>query len=255
MDGHDPRSVSEKAVALLESNSAQYQRIYILDGIEPVPTKITDEIYLIPLVDLADRDIHRELNSQKSYKFHVNPLSPALVSSYTMSPAIVEKSDYRTTGMEYRHRQIQDIVLALTLVGPCAPSLHFLFDRIVSFPMNLQRGIGSSLVEFITSYTIQKGKYDAELAIYIVDRFLTLPERSKKRLRIALQRLNSSFRRQELADRAIEVGVALESVLARDRNAWDPISLLIRLRGSWLLGSNAETRKEISDVLNKIYSH
>jgi hypothetical protein len=68
----------------------------------------------------------------------------------------------------------------------------------------------------------------------------------------ALQRLAQAKSRADIADAALDLGVALEMVLLDGRV--EQLSLAFRTRGAWLLGKTAAARAEIHDVLKRLYN-
>jgi hypothetical protein len=78
------------------------------------------------------------------------------------------------------------------------------------------------------------------------------PQKRNKILRIPLDRLGRAGSERDFADRAIDLGIALESLLLSDN---DPAELSFRLslRGAWLIGKNEAERLEIQRSLKKLY--
>jgi len=83
--------------------------------------------------------------------------------------------------------------------------------------------------------------------------FCSLDQKTRNRLRIPIQRLNQARRRTNIADKAIDIGVALEALYLNDHSSKDQISFTFRLRAAWYLGDNHEHRKELIENFNKIY--
>jgi hypothetical protein len=84
-------------------------------------------------------------------------------------------------------------------------------------------------------------------------KFCLLDQKIRDGLRIPIQRLNQARRRKNIADKAIDLGVALEALYVNDRSSHEQISFTLRLRASWHLSDNYEHRKELIDIFNKIY--
>ena len=74
-------------------------------------------------------------------------------------------------------------------------------------------------------------------------------------LRIPLDRLDRAAGDRDLADRAIDLGIALEALLLHEQNKKDRGELRYRLslRGAWLGGVNEEERREILTSLRDVY--
>jgi hypothetical protein len=76
----------------------------------------------------------------------------------------------------------------------------------------------------------------------------------KQGLRIALERLKFALKRERLADRAIELGIALEVLLLNDHQPDMGISYMIRHRGTWLRGGSRRERQNTYDLLQDAYA-
>lgn len=70
---------------------------------------------------------------------------------------------------------------------------------------------------------------------------------------IIAERLVGSRRGPHLADRALELGIALEGVLTFGDDDTTEVSFRVRLRAAWLLGADGEARSIIFDWVKAIY--
>ncbi|CAE6971639.1 hypothetical protein R69608_07652 [Paraburkholderia nemoris] len=75
------------------------------------------------------------------------------------------------------------------------------------------------------------------------------------KLKVPLHRLNEAVKHQNNVDRALDLGIALESLLLAHQPSKEQLSLQFRLRGAWLLGKNGQHRAELFDTFNKLYSY
>ncbi|HEY5236868.1 MAG TPA: hypothetical protein VIJ62_00685 [Rhizomicrobium sp.] len=73
-----------------------------------------------------------------------------------------------------------------------------------------------------------------------------------KVLRIPLDRLGRAGREGDFADRAIDLGIALESLLLGDNDLGE-LSFRLSLHGAWLIGNDEAERLEIQKSLKKLY--
>jgi hypothetical protein len=85
------------------------------------------------------------------------------------------------------------------------------------------------------------------------DYFSIEASKRSKVLRIPLDRLSRAGRERDLADRAIDLGIALESLLLHDTGSTSELRFRLSYRGAWLLGNDAETRLEVQQSLVKLY--
>lgn len=79
------------------------------------------------------------------------------------------------------------------------------------------------------------------------------PSKRNKVLRIPLDRLGRAGRERDFADRAIDLGIALESLLLHDIDGRSELSFRLSVRGAWLLGTSHTDRLEIQSSLTKLY--
>lgn len=69
-----------------------------------------------------------------------------------------------------------------------------------------------------------------------------------------LSRLSQAKRREQIEDKILDLGIALEMALLEDNKNNDQLSLSFRLRGSWLIASDYEERQLIYHQLRDIYN-
>ena len=99
-------------------------------------------------------------------------------------------------------------------------------------------------------HDIEVPKDDAEALA--VSYFALSPQKRSKILRIPLDRLGRAGREGDFADRAIDLGIALESLLLGDNDRGE-LSFRLSLRGAWLIGKDADERLEIQKALKRLY--
>jgi hypothetical protein len=186
------------------------------------------------------------------------PPSSALVVSYRVEPFI---HDPAQTGQLREdataiHSLIADVTLALTLVGPRAPiqAAHwFILDDPDLEEASLLRGSrGHSHIEILP---FRDGNYpplDPIEAPQIVQGYLALETQTKNKVRVALERLGQAQNRRSLGDRAVELSIALETLMGD--NATTEMTHKIKVRSVRLIGGSDEVRKKNSAVMNKAYS-
>ncbi|QBR04222.1 HEPN domain-containing protein [Paraburkholderia pallida] len=85
--------------------------------------------------------------------------------------------------------------------------------------------------------------------------YLALPERIEKQLQVPLHRLNEAVRHRNSVDRALDLGIALESLLLSQQQSKDQLSLQFRLRGAWLLGKDGNERTALYKQLETLYTY
>ena len=93
---------------------------------------------------------------------------------------------------------------------------------------------------------------EAEAAAYFA-----LPAADRNRyLRIPLDRLNRALLDRDFADKAIDLGIALEALLLHESG--DPrergeLKYRLGLRAAWLLGEDAAERQKVQTTIGKLY--
>ena len=82
-----------------------------------------------------------------------------------------------------------------------------------------------------------------------------LPSSQRERFRRILDRLSQGKRRFQIADKLLDLGIALEMMLLADNANREQLSLTFRLRGSWLVSSSEEERVVNHRRLKEIYNY
>ncbi len=111
-------------------------------------------------------------------------------------------------------------------------------------------GWDSQAIEHVFHTPIAQKEYDQNLVQSIVQKFMGLSPEDRRRLYIPLNRLNTALRRNDSSDIALELGIALESLL--DPGDTD-IAYKVRQRGTYLLGGTAQEKKEKFEKLKRLY--
>lgn len=88
----------------------------------------------------------------------------------------------------------------------------------------------------------------------IYAKFSRLRQKDRDLLRIPFQRLNQARRRRNLADKAIDQGVAFEALFLNDKSHMDNISFTFRLRASLYLGQTIQERQYLMEFFTAFYS-
>ena len=87
----------------------------------------------------------------------------------------------------------------------------------------------------------------------LLDAFNALSPENKIRMNRVLSRLSQAKRRDQITDKILDLGIALEMGILNDNEKNDQLSLSFRLRGSWLIGSTYEERQDIYQRLKELY--
>jgi hypothetical protein len=87
----------------------------------------------------------------------------------------------------------------------------------------------------------------------LVSKFVELTEKDRTHLAVSLHRLNEAVRHRSEVDKALDLGIALESLLLSGKKEKEQLSLQFRLRGAWLLGRDGSHRSELYRQFQELY--
>ena len=148
--------------------------------------------------------------------------------------------------------RLREIVKCLCLINdtPVCEVASW-YECLLSTPMiGGVRAWGGQAIEQTFHFQIEPTQYDENLAREIVKGFLKLSESDRQRLHIPLSRLNSALRASDDADKALDLGIAIESLLGP---ADTDISYKVRQRGTVLLGGTPNDKRLTFDYLKSLY--
>lgn len=178
----------------------------------------------------------------------------ALLVETVIDPLFIDGETDKPVDVCSSNRELlDDVRLALSMLGPCAPlQACSWFDFKDSDIGDAQLGVtrSSSHIEIMPIQITQLEVLDAELASSLVDRYLSLEGNVKQRLRVALDRLNQGLRRFRPGDQAMEISIALETLLA---DGGTENTYKIGLRAALLLGGDTATRQENRAIVGGAY--
>jgi hypothetical protein len=84
-------------------------------------------------------------------------------------------------------------------------------------------------------------------------KFAALPKNVRAQLLVSLNRLNEATRHSNPVDKALDLGIAFESLLLSDAAENQQLGLQLRLRGAWLLGTTGDERTALSKQFRDLY--
>ncbi len=176
--------------------------------------------------------------------------------------AVAEQKDLEEKVVEpfrKEQEQLDEVRRVLSLCGPTPLIEH-------GFWIEWDKG-SSPLWYFDEQPRLQKHEYrrgagskrsplKAEQAQTIFEKYFKLSEAERRALRIPLTRLNQSMRRVDMVDRAIDLGIALESLVLSgkdDLNVQGEITYRLSHRGACFIGEDTKSRREIFHLLKAVY--
>lgn len=89
----------------------------------------------------------------------------------------------------------------------------------------------------------------------LINQFSALSPKDKTRMNRVLSRLSQAKRKNQIEDKILDLGIALEMVLLDDNTNNEQLSSTFRLRGSWLIGEDYESRQTVHGQLKEIYKY
>lgn len=186
------------------------------------------------------------------------PPKSALVANRVLKgviydPAVAQADDSKE--MTRTDELLADVTLVLTLVGPRVPIsavIWFVFDDPDLQQLGPLAGMRRSRgLEILPATPSDYPPLDATEVQELVHKFFALDEDTKQKIRLSLHRLNMAQRRRGLGDRAVELCVALETLLGGPDN--NEVTHKVTIRSALLLGGRATARLENADVVKRTY--
>lgn len=189
---------------------------------------------------------------------HINGYRPP-EAAVVLSSEIFPKS-YPNTDRGFYNQDFQplyEFCEFLTLIKSTTPvPVGAWCDLEESIPCKQLLGGGwSSPVVDVLSRNVSKitqAEWDGYKERYL--KFAKLPQDVRDSLRVPIERVNQARRRKNLADKAIDLGVACEALLLNDEANKEQISFTLRLRAALLLGSSFEERQKLLNFFSSFYS-
>ena len=153
---------------------------------------------------------------------------------------------------------LYDASLALNAIDgtSCIPYFSTAYT-LPQVPIGLFGGSGGGSPQYdVIGHKISKLTPDqADEINSVITSFLDLPDNEKTRFSRVLSRLSQAKRRQQIEDKILDLGIALEMALLDDNKNHHQLSLSFRLRGSWLIAADETERLSIYGMLRDIYDY
>ncbi|PRX27792.1 hypothetical protein B0G75_11313 [Paraburkholderia sp. BL18I3N2] len=255
--------------AFLAAESNRCIDVLLLEGVSVrETTEIVSGIFLCPLSAVPSSTLQTYLRfrgtPQPALPFSMSHLldeeerkpGAALYSIREAKPKLLDKlpsfSHPADTPTIY---QVADI---LTVAGPSSPVVFKSYSELADGEfmkghVGFSWGRARNETRVFTSRELSAENLDELRSV--ADKYSNLSPSVKKKLQVPLHRLNEAVKHQDSVDRALDLGIALESLLLAHQPSKEQLSLQFRLRGAWLLGRNGQHRAELFDTFNKLYSY
>jgi hypothetical protein len=258
----DVRGTVDRFVSFVAGNAARATAVLAISGIKTIGRiKLGPDVSLIPITELPP-------SPQRGMALGQKPISAfgprfaipsALTTSFLFRPVFYRPKEPQPPEEMGAHiptaraqSLLEEAVDLLSVLG-IYPNIGMFWvqpdDWLMSGGMTSGWGHSSSGENFRHEIEVPAREVEALSAGY----FSLDPQKRNKMLRIPLDRLGRAGRERDFADRAIDLGIALESLLLHDIQAHGELSFRLSLRGAWLIGSNPTERLEIQRSLRKLY--
>jgi len=224
--------------------------------------QLPNGISITPIDDLPESDEKEDYQtlSRERVNAHQRRLPACAITKKVSIQKFYDhlsgKNDAYLAEYQKHSQQLFDVAALLNALHGvvCVPYCHTSY---VLEPQPLchfgGRGSSSPIIDVSTD-TWGKLTHDSLAALtQLVDSFENRTEQEQEKLRVILSRLSQAKRRSQATDKVLDLGIALEMLLL-DEAKNDQISLIFRLRGSWLLGESPADRENKYDLLSSLYS-
>lgn len=255
----DPAMVATDFAKLVETNEAEAWFVGVLTGLSiSNPIDLFDDVKLVPFVDLPATGHKRNLSLRaaelRKHAAIMSAPSSALILRYRI-PELFVWGDTPPQPLPdhdrkvYRLRDIADCLMvgSASPVGICAEWFNVAepaAPRLADYVMTQDPDVA-----FLGSF--ETGKFDLDATVPILTSYESFSG-DLAGLRLAMKHLRRAWRRSmSFDDKAIDIGIALEVLLAHGSR--QEIRHRVGIRGAWLLGESVDERAEINKVITALY--
>jgi hypothetical protein len=260
----DVAGTVERFVSFVAENAADVRAVMAVSGVKvAAPIKLGPNVSLVPLTTLPP-SVPRGAALAQNHASQYNPRSP-VPSAFTTrfiyrpvfytpkdpQPSVEMEAHISTSSAESLLHEAFNLLSVLDIY----PIIRMSWVQPDDWLMSAGASGGWQYWSFDDQFgssevVVPKGEAEALGADY----FSIEPQKRGKMLRIPLDRLGRAGREGDIADRAIDLGIALESLLLHDISGdYGELSFRLSLRGAWLIGADHTERLEIQTSLKKLY--
>jgi hypothetical protein len=234
-------------------------------GIELDKTMELEHGYqIIPIKDMPDsRDKAQYFREDFDALFHRLPKPKAAIACINNVAKIFNDDDMKQErekmkGFWDSSHYLNEIALLLNALDgvSCIPYFSTSYTQ-PNMPLGMFGGSGGSspLHDIFGHRTTKLSENVKGNITSLLDVFSKLPTNDKARIGRVLSRLSQAKRREQIEDKILDLGIALEMAILEDNKNNEQLSLSFRLRGSWLIGREKEERQNIYQQLKDIYNY
>jgi hypothetical protein len=262
--GASPHEALAWLEKILSTERASGIGILVLSGVSAsVPIVISPRVSIVPFEAVPHSFTKSWVQESFSNSFRILqsrhlPPRAAVLCTYEVQPFLHHTSDGDPPAQSDPlavQTLLDDVRLALTLVGPSCPTTVGYWSQFDDPDLNdalAYQGVSSSIEEVLPWGLSPPTPLDPAESLHVTSAFLALPDPLKERIRLALRRLNQALRRPAHGDRALDLAIALESLLTDDEEAGE-LRFKLSLRAALTLGGSTEDRVKTRRAVRALY--
>lgn len=249
---------------ILLTKKAIGSHIVVVWGITPKSKcKLTDDIIIVPISELPNSKkqsnlINYQLSQFMNMGLPIDAPSAAIILKFSVEPFLGQLDDKAkqkiTDDYLLRRKYVDDILLCLTLIGPCIPTKYkewFQYDDPEIEEANIHTSFMFPKTEILPMVFRNIGQWDEEKATIAINKFLHLESGVKNKIRVSLERLNLAMRRSYVGDKAVDLSIALESILAEGIGE---NTHKVSLRSAIIIGGEINDQLRIRAIIGSLYT-
>jgi hypothetical protein len=260
----DVRGTVENFCNYVEKNAAPMKAAMAVSGVSTArEIRLGPDVQLVPITSLPPSWPRGEALGQGFANSAVPPVrravSSALVTGLDFGPIFYWPRDGGRPSESAHQRvrvalqRLDEARMLFSLLG-----INITMRMFWVFPEDPLMGIGTDAGWFTNrefGYPEKDVEVDVGEAEGLGAAYFTMDHaRRQETLHIPLDRLDRAVRGDDLADRSIDLGIALEALLLHDEKGdRGELKFRLSLRGAWLAGEDAKDREEAYQTLGKVY--
>lgn len=268
-DGAD--AVGERLERYLSLDYSPALRILAISGLEvDKPFELANGISIVPLSMLPPSQIRNMIDpphlrpeallklggpSLSYLKYSNHAPNAALVKHVKLQPKVVREADINTHPIV--RAELEEVCECLTVLNTSCTAITIASWCELEDWTPLYGFVGASWTgpvhDVLNSSCYKFSQEDAVQFDLIVTSFRALDKDTRDKLKIPMQRLNQARRRTDPADKAIDMGIAFESLYFSGKEQKEQLSFTFGLRAAWFLG-DASNRALLQDKFRAIYT-
>lgn len=235
------------------------RQVMALRGVEVEGSfELIDSITLVPFEDLPESQQKKRITPDPT-SLHGDKPTAALVKSFQHPKVHLEPGADTPDELKARSKaqDLENARLCLSLAGPCGPVMVAKWAKAAEWvPYLGGEYTGFSIQMPVSTEVTQREKLsreDVQQAATFLNKFSEAGGSTRDWLQIALERFNSAYQRSAQVDRAIDLGIAIETTFLHDINQPRELTFRIRTRAARLLGSDTSERRELYRLFGDLY--